>query len=264
MQPNRGIGFVARASRWNVGSVLATIVLLSAAPLARGQADDFNDGNDTEWTRYSPLAPFGAGATYSFPSGGYKIAAPPSPDRGNLGPARAGSFRPNVYTRFYASVDLVNWNDALDQAFGLLARVTTPGLGTTNGYAFTYATQGPSIDISRITAEAPAGVAAMNFQLDPAQDYRLVFEGNGTTLTGSVYALSDLSTPLATISGDDATYASGISGLVIFDNTGSTSPGVGADATFDNYVAAVQIPEPGSAGLLLVVGAWALRRRRRA
>jgi hypothetical protein len=79
--------------------------------------------------------------------------------------------------------------------------------------------------------------------------------------TGSLYSLADLGTPLATITGADATYASGITGLVVFDNSGAAEPQRGADTTFDNFVAAV-VPEPGSAGVLLVLAAFALRRRR--
>ncbi len=263
MRPKYGTGLVARASRWDLASVLVAVVLLSVAPLARGQTDDFNDNNDTGWMRYSPLAPLGAGATYTFPDGGYRINAPPSPAPAAAGPGRAGSFLGGPYSQFYAAVDIVNWNNGIDQAFGMLARVTTPGAGTTNGYAFTYTTQGPSIDISRVTGEAPTGVAALNLTtpLDPAQDYRFVFTGEGTVLTGSVYSLSDLTTPIATITGADAVYSSGVTGLVVFDNASATQPQVGADATFDNFVAAV-VPEPGSAGVLLVLGAWALRRRR--
>jgi hypothetical protein len=264
MQPKYGTGLVARASRWNLASVLAAVVVLSVAPLARGQTDNFNDGNDAGWTRYSPLAPFGAGATYTFPDGGYRINAPPSPNAAAAGPGRAGSFRPDAnYSQFYASVDIVNWNNALDQAFGMLARVVTPGAGTTNGYAFTYSTQGPSIDISRVTGEVPTGVAALNLTtpLNPGEDYRFVFTGEGTVLTGSVYSLSDLTTPVATVTGADAVYSTGITGLVVFDNTSATGVQVGADATFDNFVAAV-VPEPSSAGVLLLLGAWALRRRR--
>jgi hypothetical protein len=245
-----------------LAAALAAVVLLSLAPLAHGQTDNFDDGSDTpEWTRYAPLDPFGPDTSYTFPDGGYRIVAPPSPNRAVLGPGRAGSFRQDVtYSQFYAAVDLVNWNNAFDQAFGLLARVTTPGLGTTNGYAFTYATQGPSIDISRVTGEAPANVAAATITLNPDEDYRLVFTGEGTVLTGSVYSLGDLTTPLATITGADAMWASGVTGLVVFDNTSATAVQVGADATFDNFVAAV-VPEPGSAGVLLVLGAWGLRRR---
>src|SRR2546430_9566807 len=70
--------------------VVALCCLLSLG--ARAQiSDNFDDGNDGGWTRYDPLAPFGAPATFSFPNGGYRIQAPASPDPVVLGTGRAGS-----------------------------------------------------------------------------------------------------------------------------------------------------------------------------
>jgi hypothetical protein len=222
--------------------------------------DDFNDANDAGWTRYSPLEEMGAGGVYDFPDGGYRIQAQQSPLPAIVGPGRAGSFRvDDVYSSFYTSVDVVDWNDALDQSFGFLSRVKEPGLGTTDGYAFTYSTDGPSIDISLVTNEGVAGtLASFEVVLDPAKDYRLVFEGDGPTLTGSVFDLADLSTPVASVTATDSVYPEGINGVFVFDNSGG--PGT-ADATFDNYVAAV--PEPGAAGLLAALAAVGLRRQRR-
>jgi hypothetical protein len=269
MQPFGGTGagrFFARhgTARLNLPAALAALLFLLTAPLAHGQTDDFNDGNDNGWSRYAPLDPApGPDASFTFPDGGYRIVAQPSPSAPTLGPGRAGSFRQDAaYSRFYAAVDLVNWDNTKDQAFGLLARVTTPGAGTTNGYAFTYSNQPPSLDISRVTGEVPTGVIDGDLALDPAQDYRFVFEGDGTTLIGSVYFMGDLVTPLVRITGDDATYASGVTGLVVFDNTSAENAQVGADATFDNYVAGV-VPEPGGVAALLGLLAMALRVRRR-
>jgi hypothetical protein len=246
--------------------VLATFatLLLSTAPIARAQSDDFNDGNDTGWTRYSPLAGVGAGGTFSFPSGGYRIQAPASPNRALAGPGRAGSFLTgNSYTQFAVTVDLVNWNNALDQAFGILARTTSLGLGTTNGYALTYATDGPSIDISRVTGEAATTIGSTTVTLDPAKDYRLIFEGVGASLTGRVYDLANLGSPVGVVTASDGTYAQGVNGVFVFDNSaaGADAP---ADATFDNFFAGTAIPEPSSAAaLVLLLGAAGVVRRRR-
>ena len=263
MQVEIGTGVTTRTRRPSLLPALAAAVLLTFAPLAQAQTDDFNDGNDTGWTRFSPLAPFGAGGQFSFPDGGYRIGAPGSPNPGAAGPGRAGSFRNDVsYSRFYATVDIIDWDDALDQSFGLLARVdpASQGLGMLDGYAFTYSNRGPSIDISRVTDEDPSEVAAMDFTLTPGADYRLVFEGNGDEFRGAVYALTDLVTPLAQITGIDNAYTNGVGGLVVFDNGNGTT---GANATFDNYSAGV-VPEPGSAAALLLLAAGALRRTRRA
>jgi len=228
---------------------------------ALAQTDDFNDGNDTGWTRYDPLSTFAGPSTFSFPSGGYRIQSAASPNPGLLGPGRAGSVRNDQsYSDFAIVFDLVDWNNTQDQAFGALARVSQLGLGTTDGYAFTYSTDG-SIDISRINDEAPTGLGSAAITLSTANDYRFVFTSIGSVLVGQVFNLADLSTPLATANGVDATFASGVSGLVVFDNSPT---GTGAtDATFDNYFATV--PEPSTVGLLLVGGVgffFAAARRR--
>jgi hypothetical protein len=253
-----------RIVRACVLAALAAALVPAAAPAA--VMDDFNDANDTGWTRYQPLEPLGAGGTYSFPNGGYRIQAPMSPAPSLAGPARAGGFRESdLYTDFFVSVDFVDWDPTLDQAFGILSRVSEPGAGTTNGYAFTYAhdpldpTAG-SIDISIVNGEAADNLApGVEVELDPTKDYRLVFTGSGTTLTGYIYDLADLSTPLASATAEDATYGNGFNGIFVYDN----SPGGGAtaDATFDNYVADV-VPEPTSAVLLLAL-LFPRRARRR-
>ena len=258
MCPTVGSGVTSSAPRRRALTALAVALLLLGTPSARGQTDNFNDGNDAGWTRYSPIPGAGA-AMFSFPNGGYRILAPP-PDTAMFGPARAGSVRNDgTYTQFHVSVDLVDWNNTLDQAIGVLGRVTNVGLGTTNGYALTYDTDGDDLDMSRVTGENPTGIGTANVTLDPALDYRLVFEGNGDQLRGAVYLLTDLVTPLAQVTATDATHASGATGLVVFDNAGA----IGADATFDNYVAGV-VPEPGGAGVLLALGACVMRRRRHA
>jgi hypothetical protein len=242
-------------------AALLALVLTSATSLA--QTYDFNAGNDTGFTRYSPLAPYGAGGTFSFPTGGYRIEAPSSPAPGLAGPGRAGSFvNGNSYTDFTTSVDLVDWDNALDQAFGILSRTTNIGLGTTNGYAFTYATDGPSIDISKVTGEQASNLGSADVALDPSRDYRLVFQGVGNTLTGTVYDLADLTTPLATATANDATYASGVNGVFVFDN--SATKDQPADATFDNLSGTNQVPEPAALSVLALAALGLTTRRHRA
>jgi hypothetical protein len=150
-----------------------------------------------------------------------------------------------TYTNFYVAVDLVNWKNDTRQAFGILARIGTPGLGQTTGYAFTYErgsgvtpTSGDT-DISRLTGEAPDGLKSEAIHLDPAKDYRFVFLGSdnfaGANLEGRIYELPNTTTPILTALANDPTpYPSGFSGLVIYDNSGG---GGVCDATFDNYFA---------------------------
>src|SRR5262245_40355161 len=118
-------------------------VFLTANLRASGVSDDFNNGNDAPWTRYDPFADIlgqTSYASFSFPGGNsLEISSPVSPNPDSLGSARAADVRADVpQTDFYETVDLVGWNNNLDQIVGLVARATTVGLGTTNGYLFVY------------------------------------------------------------------------------------------------------------------------------
>lgn len=212
-------------------------------------SDDFNDGNDTSpaWFRYDPVGSHPQipdQAVYTFPNGGYRIQVPPSPLPTQVGPGRAGCFRPEVYTDFYVAVDIVNWDDTKDQSIGILARCTQIGLGQTDGYAMTYQVSDKDIDITRFVNEdtsASAGGGSIPLDAEdavtlvPGHSYRFVFTGRGSTLTARVYELPDTVHPIMSASGTDATFPSGQCGLLVFDNT-SAANGT-ADATFDNYFA---------------------------
>jgi fibronectin-binding autotransporter adhesin len=218
---------------------LIGLALLTAIPAKAQISDDFNTGNDNNWTRLSPLTFFSAPAVYSFPGGNsYQISSPVSPNPGLSGPARAGSLRldQSYSSYFQQSVDIVDWdNSQSNTAIGMLARVSQPGLATTDGYSLTVNLNGV-FEINRITNEQPASLVATGSigTLNPANDYRLVFTGDGSLLTGQIFNVADLATPLATISGIDATYASGNSGLFIFTSSGTQT----VTATFDNYASA--------------------------
>lgn len=226
-------------------TLLTGLVSLSSVNpmLAQVQSDDFNDGNDAGWQRYNPLAPFGLNATYSFPNGGYRLQTTYVTGQ-PVNPGRAGTTRSEVYgNNFYVSVDVVAWDHGLRQSFGLLARVSNPGLQSTLGYAFTWDrgnTNSPTngdVDISRIDNEAPFEVVVNGpdrLALTPGEKYRFVFIGRGPSLEGRVYQHPDLDNPIITVAGNDATYASGVNGMVVFDNTGGQGF---TDTTFDNYFA---------------------------
>lgn len=219
-------------------AILHTLLALASGfffnPQCDAQVDDFNDGNANGWFEYNPLGT----ASFQVVNGAYRITSPASSNPAN--PARAGSLRQDVTysTNFYISVDVTNWNDSVNQSFGLLARVTDAGPGTTKGYAFTYdrgttATSG-DVDISRITGEAPTEVPVSgndDIHLVPGRTYRFVFLGINSTLEGRIYEHPNLTNAVVTVTGTDSTYPSGICGLVIYSVPG------GPDATFDNYFA---------------------------
>ena len=174
-------------------ALLCALVLASYTTSALAEADDFDDGNDAGWTRYNPLSGFGVPGVFSFPNGGYRIqTTAPSPNPAALGPGRAGTYRTTAYTDFYISVDIVNWNDSVPQASGILARIGTPGLGTTKGYAFTWSRGTTStsgdMDISRITAETATGAldeqsANDRYHFVPGRKYRMVHAYRVVTLS---------------------------------------------------------------------------------
>jgi hypothetical protein len=221
------------------------ILLALSTPNLTAQSDNFNDGSDQpEWTRYDPIgSAIGSFARFQPTNGAYRISVPASPDP-RLGPARAGALRTEVtYSNFFVSVDLVDWNENVNQAFGIIARIKEPGLGSTDGYAMTYNFGGHDIDMTWFTDEDPrspkgggigpnTGDKITNFV--KGKVYRFEFAGKGDTLKARVYQLPDTMNPVASITGTDTHYSQGYSGLLIYDNSGG---GGIADATYDNYLA---------------------------
>src|SRR5207247_8672484 len=70
----------------------------------------------------------------------YRIQSAASPNASS-GPGRALAYRTNVYDDFYAAVDLVSWDNTLNQAFGLLFRANNVGPTTTTGYLLNHDTK---------------------------------------------------------------------------------------------------------------------------
>ncbi len=255
-------GFCARSSFCPLLAVLLGCGLLTTNAL--GQSDNFNSGTDSAWTHYDPMATFGSPATFSFPNGGYRIHANVSPNPSVYGPGRVASYRSTPsYSDFYETVDIVTFDTTLNQAFGLLGHLSSIGLGTTNGYALTYSTNDHAINLSLINGENPTNVvsATLSSPLQLGHSYQLVFTDLGSLLSGHIYDNGNPTVSLADLSAVDSTHPSGVSGLLVYDNSGS-SGNVGADATFDNYFAAVTSPEPATLALVAPFGAMLLLKRR--
>ena len=246
-----------------------TVLLLATAISARAHVVfDFSAGTDDGWERYDPLGV----ASFSFPDGAYRIYAGASPDA-SFGPGRAGSAVAGVtVTDFVVSVDLVSWDATLQQSFGIMARASEIGPGTSNGYFLNYS-PGPasgrpngSLAINVLIGEVPQLGGAFSIitpDLDPSVGYRMVFEGVGDTLTGSIYALDDLNSALVSISATDETFSSGLVGLLVTDSsviTPSGNPLNAADATFNNFAV---VPEPSFAALFVGAGTLVIGLSRR-
>jgi hypothetical protein len=218
-----------------IAAICSLIAWLGPEP-ARADVDDFNDGNDDGWTHYNPLNT----GSWSFPNGSaYRLQSAVSPSPSTLGPARVGSFRTvETYSAFYVAVDIVGWDNSLDQIFGLITRVTTPGLGTTKGYTFTYATHtgrgAPQLEILSIAGERGTDIASpSNFTFQVGSVYRLVFTGALNQLRGEVYLLPDLITPVVVMTANNSLYTSGQVGVFTYDNSSGGNHTV--DTTFDNF-----------------------------
>ena len=133
-----------RKTGWLWAFVVAAVIVSAPARVHADISYDFNNGNDNGLTRYDPLAPYGSGSTFTFPvlgpgNDGYRLTSGPSADPNLLGPTRVGALAENAtFTDFRESVDIVGWNASLEQGFGLVARVSNIGLGTSNAYYLHY------------------------------------------------------------------------------------------------------------------------------
>ncbi|HUF62296.1 MAG TPA: LamG-like jellyroll fold domain-containing protein [Verrucomicrobiales bacterium] len=240
---------------------LLFVALLPALPLPLPAVfDDFDDGNDEGWTRLDPLNSAGVAAPveFSFPSGAYRMVAPvPAVDA--AGPARGFTYLPGQeYTGFYCAVDILDWDDSINQAFGILGRARNIGLGQTTGYVFNYdpnqtgSRPGGQFQMNRVTGEAEDGtIAAADIKLISGRSYRFVCTGEGNTLSAHVFDLEDLTSPLVSITtnGDDdervVSYPEGVFGLFNFYRGDATDPIGIPDVTFDNFEAHAENPFPG-------------------
>jgi hypothetical protein len=227
-----------------------SLAVVSVLPVENvcAQCDDFNDGEDAGWTRYDPIStvctPTCPQNTWNFTNGAYRIQAKPSPNPA-LGWARAASLREDVvYTGFYVTVDLVDWDETVPQAFGIVAGVRELGLGRTDGYAFTYRVNRQTIYINRFTDEVPLtphiGGGIGSYTMIKGRTYRFVFQRVGDQFRGEMYELPEINVPVLSAVAIDNTYPSGFCGLLATDFSNNFNSI--ADATFDNYCAAREEP----------------------
>jgi len=239
--------------------------------------DDFNDGNDNApvpaWIREDTIAaaipaPCYPGATFTFPGGGYRLFSPVPCDPG-AGSPRVSSLRTEgVWSDFYISLDVLNWDNTIRELFGIAARINTPGLGTTAGYLLTWEeggaplpnTTGGDFDLLRIQTEG-----AQAFQMEssiPGQNsgmhltngvsYRFVYIAKGFNFEARIYQLPDTSTPVKRLFAIDtlSMFPNGYVGVIVADHP-SDSPPHACWATFDNFYVAAAEPRltfDGSSG----------------
>ena len=241
---------------------LTALSFLALVPDLPAQTDNFNSGSLSPYwqhydsgsviNHYTGLTMFNG--SYTLPSDGagghaFRIAVPgdtpfdttSNPTGANLGPGRALAFRADgTYgARFSLGVDVIAWNNAIDQAFGpyWYLNPSTVGPGTSVGYAMTWEATTGDIRISRIDGETPATVAnGPNTPLTPGQHYRfLVSSHDGATYLAQIFNDNDLLNPIAGAVAIDTAHLGGWMGLLSYDGTSPST--TGADVTYDNYSA---------------------------
>ncbi len=238
-----------------VSTVACALCLLPPETFAQIRQDNFNDGDDVGWERYSMLDVVGASSVFTLPETikgdyAYRMLSPAPPVE-DAGPARSYSLLPDIYTDFYAAVDVLDWNNEVGQAFGFVFRAENIGLGQTTGYVMNYNPQNNSgargqIEFSMVSAESNAGaVGSARLSLEPGHNYRFVAAVAGSTFRGWVYDHLDLTLPLVAYSGESETYKKGQIGLFNFyAGSSPTDAEIGiADTTFDNYYTSPDAPE---------------------
>ena len=244
--------------------LLLTCTALAAVYAHADFTDNFHSG-DNAWTRYSPLTPFGTPASFSFPGAGYQISAPQSLAPIQLGDGRGASFvTGESYGDFSLSVDLIA-GGAAPQFAGAFVRVSTPVLGTLNGYAVGYDYGSSRLTIYKLVNEASVGAIGAQATspvliLHSSDVYTISYTALGSFQQAT---LTDKTTGLlvTTVSGTDSTYSRGQVGLGVA--LSSTAPGLTASETFGHF-SVVTIPEPETWALVLVgLGAmtWVSRRQ---
>jgi hypothetical protein len=136
----------------------------------------------------------------------------------------------------------LSWNDVWRQETGILFYFSDVGLGTSDGYSATYSSGYRTLYLSVITDEQEATVGELpGVVADPTRPYRLVVSSHdGATFLFQFFDKVDLDNPWCSAICQDpsSTYTSGYCGLFVFEQT-YPSAVEGAEATFDNYQAAV-------------------------
>jgi hypothetical protein len=235
--------------------------------------DNFDDGNIDEWTRFDIVEFFTGGQPHSsitFPNGGVKIQ---SPTTGPMLPPGGGAIlRPDlVFSDFEMSVDIVeDLGSDSGSIFGLGARGQAPFFtylllaGKAEPSFFPDAAGKTVFGMTRLAGEDQLELGMTFAEVPDDAGLKMVFRGEGSNLTGELFSLRDLSTPVATLTAEDSMYAAGYGEIFVADAVppdGTRFLDAFADVTFDNFSLTATVPEPSTLALC-VFGLAGLARRR--
>lgn len=252
--------------RYTFGLVALALLAFVSSPVEAQDSffDDFEDGNFDGWTLQNNLSVVGIEPEWTITDGLGRMFCPPVPVP-DAGPSRAFMYLPEaVYANTYVAVDIVDWNDEINQAFGIFVRQDNIGLGQTTGYIINYnpnqtgSRPWGQFQINRVINEGvPSGntLAVDDIELVHGRSYRMVAIALEDRIIGMLFDRYDLTRPVSRIEtqpGDDRvfTYAEGTVGLFDFYRDGDvTSDASVADFSFDNFhvstISLEDIPEAG-------------------
>ncbi len=243
--------------------------------------DSFDEQNINQWEEFDIIGQILTVVTetpqtfheIAYPGGGVRLSSPPTPDV-EFGPARTAIEQHAVsVTNFDLSVDVLSRAPHLDNGFCVSARTREAGPGATDGYFFCGVNieDGIGFGLNKVIDEEftdPQLDSTMGdppVTIAPDEPIRLNFRGIGSSLEAKVFKLTDLNTPIFTLSANDDTLTQGFTGLAVgaggqefgtfkFDSFG--------DATFDNYTLSVPEPTAFPAFVFALVTLVARRRKR--
>ncbi len=201
------------------------------------------------WNQFSDYS----SATYTFTNGGYCLQSGPGGSFGAYpGPYGVGL----IYTNFQVSIDVVDWDRSLyPNNLGnicLAARGSGLAAPGQNGYLFSFQPNDINNDGTGVlyilsVSEGAIPVVEASLSSVPINvtngQYRLVFNGAGALLTGSLFNLTNLTQSIATIQATDTTYPSGAVAIAAYD--GAFALGLNplpVDFTVNNFQAGPVTP----------------------
>jgi len=192
-------------------------------------------------------------ATFTITNGGYRLQSGPGGSFGTYpGPYGVGL----IYTNFQVSIDVIDWKRSLYPTNLGNICLAARGSGLTEsgqyGYIFSLQPNDTNNDgtgvlyILSVSGSAPpvveASLSSVPINVTNSQ-YRLVFNGSGAVLTGSLFNLTNLTQPIATIQATNTTYPSGAVAIAAYD--GAVALGLNplpVDFTVNNFSAGPVTP----------------------
>lgn len=237
----------SKTCRVAVGLALAGAIVASQSLQAQLVSDDFSDLNDTgapAWTHLSGYVN-STGQAWDASTGQYRLTAP---NNGLSTFGFIGSHVGGAYSDVLVAADIVSFvGPPAGAVFGVAARLNgNNAVGGLTGYAYAYEPFAAGGNGEMVLYRINPGVSitdlgSQQVTLDPNKDYTFSLEITGSNLHGQVWEIGG--GQVADKFAVDATYASGLSGVIAY----SQNPIPPVNFTIDNFST---VPEPWSSLLM--------------